>query len=156
MLVLALAALVSSSAHAQSKRYPVEPVDKDKEKAARSELWENATAPETKPYARLVAEAKAALNERTDDQRLVAVAKLTDAIALVPEDPDAYAMRGEAQMELREWAKCVAANNWPAYPPRVAYPEIPAWEQMRWDERQGVDAHGIPYDYETMLGKDAA
>lgn len=106
MLVLALAALVSSSALAQSKRYPVEPVDKDKEKAARSELWENATAPETKPYARLVAEAKAALNERTDDQRLVAVAKLTDAIALVPEDPAAYTMRGEAQMELREWAKC--------------------------------------------------
>ncbi len=106
LLVTITLASLTTAAFAQSKRYPVEPVDKDKEKAARSELWENATAPETKPYARLVAEAKAALNERTDDQRLVAVAKLTDAIALVPEDPDAYAMRGEAQMELREWAKC--------------------------------------------------
>ena len=43
---------------------------------------------------------------RTVEQKHALIAKLTDAIALVPEDPDAYAMRGEAQMELREWAKC--------------------------------------------------
>ncbi len=99
-------ALVSATASAQSKRYPPEAVDKDKEKAERSELWENATNPQTKPYARLLAEAKAALAERTDDQRFVAVTKLTDAIALQPDDPKAYTMRGEAQMELRDWSKC--------------------------------------------------
>lgn len=53
---------------------------------------------------------------------------------------------------LREWAKCVAAGHWPAYPNRVAYPEIPAWERARWDERNGVDEHGIPYDLAKLWG----
>lgn len=105
-LVLAMAALVSSTALAQSKRYPTEPVDKDKEKDERSALWENATNPSVKPYARKIAEAKAALAERTDDQRLLAVAKLGEAIQLVPEDPLAYTLRGETHMELRDWPKC--------------------------------------------------
>jgi hypothetical protein len=104
-LLVALTLFVST-AHAQSKRYPADAVDKDKEKDERSELWENATNPQTKPYARLVAEAKAALAERRDDQRLIAVTKLTSAIGLAPDDPQAYAMRGEAHMELRDWASC--------------------------------------------------
>lgn len=71
--------------------------------------------------------------------------------SLVGVDPHGFDLGGEkCEVGLREWAKCVAANSWPAYPPRVAYPEIPAWEQMRWDERQGVDAHGIPYDPKVL------
>ncbi|MGE0401194.1 MAG: tetratricopeptide repeat protein [Kofleriaceae bacterium] len=116
-LVVALLAL-APTALAQSKRYPAEPVDKDKEKAERSELWENAANPATKPYARLVAEAKAALAERTDAQRVAAIDKLGEAIALVPDDPQAFALRGEAYMELRDWAHCaddleVAMNTTP-------------------------------------------
>jgi len=104
-LVFALAAL-AAPALAQSKRYPAEAVDKDKEKAEHSELWANATNPQTKPYARLIAEASAALAERTDEQRVAAVGKLGEAIALVPDDPKAYAMRGEAYMDLRDWEHC--------------------------------------------------
>lgn len=54
---------------------------------------------------------------------------------------------------LREWAKCAAANHWPAYPNRTCYPEIPAWERARWDERNGVDEHGIPYDLTKLWGE---
>jgi tetratricopeptide (TPR) repeat protein len=106
LIASALVGALAATALAQSKRYPAEDVDKDKEKAQRSELWENATSPETKPYARLVAEAKVAINERTDDQRAIAITKLGEAIALVPEDAQAYGMRGETYMEMREWAKC--------------------------------------------------
>lgn len=53
---------------------------------------------------------------------------------------------------LREWQRCAAANHWPAYPNRVAYPEIPAWERARWDEKNGVDEHGIPYDLARLWG----
>lgn len=108
-VILAVVAVVSaagSTARAQSKRYPAEAPDKDKEKSERSELWENATNPQTKPYERLLAEAKTALAERRDDQRAVAVGKLTQAISLQPGAPEAYALRGDAHMELREWAKC--------------------------------------------------
>lgn len=104
-LFLAVAAF-ATPALAQSTRYPPEPVDRDKEKAERSELWENATNPQTKPYARLISEARAALNERTDDQRVAAIGKLDQAIALVPDDPQAYSLRGEAHMELRDWSRC--------------------------------------------------
>lgn len=105
-LALVLVAATLAPALADSKRYPTQPVDKDREKAERSELWENATTPQTKPYARLVAEAKAAIAERTNAQRQVAVEKLTAAIALVPADAEAYTLRGEVQMELGDWGKC--------------------------------------------------
>jgi tetratricopeptide (TPR) repeat protein len=104
--LLVTIALLPAVALAQSKRYPAEPVDKDKEKAEHSALWENATNPSTKPYARLLTEAKAAMAERTDPQREMAIEKLTHAITLQPDDPEAYALRGDAHMEMREWAKC--------------------------------------------------
>lgn len=29
------------------------------------------------------------------------------------------------------WGNCVRTNNWPAYATRVAYPDLPAWEEAR-------------------------
>lgn len=45
---------------------------------------------------------------------------------------------------LREWQECARRNHWPAYPTRVAYPELPVYERARWDERNGVGEDGVP------------
>ncbi|MDE1871766.1 MAG: PD-(D/E)XK nuclease-like domain-containing protein [Candidatus Micrarchaeota archaeon] len=37
---------------------------------------------------------------------------------------------------LKRWKECFARNEWPGYPARACYPEMPIWERARWDERQ--------------------
>ncbi|MBA3457526.1 MAG: hypothetical protein H0T42_30880 [Deltaproteobacteria bacterium] len=103
-----LAVTFAATAWAQSKKYPPEPIDKDQEVAERSKLWDNATNPRSEPYRDLVADAKQAMSDRTDDQMRFAVDKLDQAIALLPRNPEAYALRGAAYMELQQWAKCSA------------------------------------------------
>ena len=46
---------------------------------------------------------------------------------------------------LREWQQCAADGVWPGYPSRVAYPELPPWEQTRWDERTVLTRDGVDY-----------
>jgi tetratricopeptide (TPR) repeat protein len=103
-----LALTFAATAWAQSKKYPPEPVDKDQERADRSRLWDNATNPSSEPYQDLIADAKQAMSDRSDDQYLFAVDKLDQAIALQPTAAEGYALRGAAYMELRQWAKCAA------------------------------------------------
>jgi tetratricopeptide (TPR) repeat protein len=95
-------------AAAQSRRYPRAPVDKDAEKAARSNLWNAAITPERHPYQELVHAAVAALGQRTPDQTLEAIKKLDAAIRLLPRDPEAYRLRGDAHLEHKDWADCAA------------------------------------------------
>lgn len=67
--------------------------------------------------------------------------------SLVGIDPHGVQLgAAKIQAALVTWSGCVITNDWPAYPPRVAYPEIPAWESAKWIEREGNDAQGIPYD----------
>lgn len=56
---------------------------------------------------------------------------------------------------LREWQQCERTGVWPGYPNRCAYPELPVYERMRWDERNGTDAHGIPYDISKLFTKSS-
>ncbi len=98
--------VVATPAWAQSKRYPPQPPDKDQEKAAHSELWDHAVNPHRTPYESLVAEARQAIDDRTDGQRIEAVHKLDRAIALLPSEPAAYLLRGDAYMELKDWDRC--------------------------------------------------
>ena len=93
-------------AHAQSKRYPAAPVDKDQEKADKSALWEAATNPNQQPYRALVAQAKQGIEARTPDGLGDAVAVLSDAIKLMPREAEAYRWRGEAHFALNRWADC--------------------------------------------------
>ncbi|HEX3161147.1 MAG TPA: PD-(D/E)XK nuclease-like domain-containing protein [Pseudolabrys sp.] len=74
--------------------------------------------------------------------------------SLVGADPSQLAL-GDEQVEsgLREWRKCVAENNWPAYPNRVAYPELRAHEVAWWQERQAQ--YGIPYDVAQLFERTA-
>jgi len=105
-VVTLLALTFAASAWAQSKKYPAEPVDKDQERADRSRLWDNATNPSSEPYQDLIADAKQAISDRSDDQYRLAVDKLEQAIALQPDEDVGYALRGAAYMELRQWGKC--------------------------------------------------
>lgn len=57
---------------------------------------------------------------------------------------------------LREWRRCVERGQFPAYPRRVAYPDLPPWEMARWQEMQGLDRDGIPYDMDDMHERKAA
>ncbi|MBS1117993.1 MAG: Tetratricopeptide 2 repeat protein [Deltaproteobacteria bacterium] len=100
--------LATTQATAQSKRYPPEPVDKDDEAAAKSGLWESATNPQRTPYESMLAEAQQSLDDRNAEGAQDAVKKLGEAIKLMPDDPRAYRMRGEAAMTLKDWAGCAA------------------------------------------------
>jgi tetratricopeptide (TPR) repeat protein len=99
---------VAAPAHAQSRRYPPKPVDKDAEAAAKSKLWNAAVTPEQHPYQNLVRSAGEALAQRTPDQTAEAVKKLDAAIRLLPREPDAYRVRGDAYLDRKEWAQCAA------------------------------------------------
>ncbi|MDB4961690.1 MAG: Tetratricopeptide 2 repeat protein [Myxococcales bacterium] len=101
-----LGLLMAAPAAAQSRRYPPEPVDKDREAAEKSKLWDNATNPNSEPYVALIAQAKQAISDRTDDGYKLAVERLDRAIALLPDEDEAYALRGAAYMQLQDWAKC--------------------------------------------------
>lgn len=36
------------------------------------------------------------------------------------------------------WRECLANDRWPGYPRRVAYAELPPWEEVRWMEREAI------------------
>jgi tetratricopeptide (TPR) repeat protein len=104
LLVIAGAA----PAAAQSKRYPPEPVDKDKDKAEKSSLWEAATNPNQEPYRALLAQAKQSIEQRTQGGLQDAVVFLDEAVKLLPHSPEAYRLRGEAYFWLSDWTRCAA------------------------------------------------
>lgn len=70
--------------------------------------------------------------------------------SLVGMDEQAFNL-GAAKIEhgLNLWRRCERSGRWPAYPPRVCYPSIPAWEHARWEEQEAL---GIPYDPEKLWG----
>jgi tetratricopeptide (TPR) repeat protein len=106
---LCLGALAGTAA-AQSKRYPPVPVDKDEEEAEKSGLWEKASNPHRSPYQALVAEARELLKPSSGNPA-EAVKKLDQAIKLLPDEVEAYRVRGEAWMALKEWAKCATDHK---------------------------------------------
>lgn len=44
--------------------------------------------------------------------------------------------REKVEYAINLWRKCVAENNWPAYPTKVCYADLPAYEEARWLERE--------------------
>lgn len=72
--------------------------------------------------------------------------------SLVGVDPEAFALGAEkVAAGLSLWQQCVREDHWPAYPNRAVYPELPAYESARWQERQGCDEHGIPFDLDKLF-----
>jgi len=116
-LVLAAAlgvAVVALPARAQSRRYPPEPVDRDKEQAQHSRLWESAANPQRTPYGKLVFEAEQVMRDGTATGAQEAVKKLDEAVKLLPDEPRAYRLRGDATLRLKDWGRCAGdfANAW--------------------------------------------
>jgi len=97
---------LATAARAQSKTYPPRPVDKDKLEEQRSKTWDSALHPERGTYRDLLAKARVALDERTPDQAKIAIEQMSAAIAAVPDHPEAYRLRGEGYLALRDWPHC--------------------------------------------------
>lgn len=103
--------LLSGTALAQSKRYPAPPKDVDQEAESHSHLWESALDPERKPYEELVRDARRLLDDSSHpqkDQAAAALPKLDEAVAHLPKDYRAHALRGRAYLILGQFAKCAA------------------------------------------------
>lgn len=56
---------------------------------------------------------------------------------------------------LEVWEESTRTGNWPAYPTRVCYPEIPPWEIARWESGHGYGERAPANDDEPLdeLGK---
>lgn len=69
--------------------------------------------------------------------------------SLVGVPPIGYEM-GSIQIErgLNIWKDCVSRDRWPAYPARVCYPQFPAYEMLRVEEKE---THG-PIDWSIYGG----
>jgi tetratricopeptide (TPR) repeat protein len=123
LIAFVAAAILPIAAHAQSARYPPDARDVDEEAERHSTLWESALDPERAPYEELVRDGQRALQDQSERGARLAVDKLTDAIARIPSEPRAYGYRGEAYLQLRDWAHCAddlavsQAHDAPATPP---------------------------------------
>jgi tetratricopeptide (TPR) repeat protein len=106
VVALLLLLVTSASAWAQSKHYPKKAVDEDRVREEHSDLWDSATHPAKGPYKDAIDEARAKLGQRQDDARLAAIQILDHAIALAPDDPLGYQLRGQAFLDAREWKRC--------------------------------------------------
>ena len=66
--------------------------------------------------------------------------------SLVGIDPAGFELGGaKVEVGLHLWKACAAVDKWPGYPNRVCYPELPPWEQARWEEKeaQEIEANGL-------------
>jgi tetratricopeptide (TPR) repeat protein len=104
--VALLVALATSTAAAQSRRYPPEPPDRDKEAEAHSDLWEGTLDPNLRPYAELVRDAELLLGHNLPADTQLALDKLGEAIARMPDEPAAYLTRGRIYLTRHDWSRC--------------------------------------------------
>ena len=109
LVALGLLVAAAAPAAAQSKRYP--PVEPDRELAdeRKSDTWDSALHPDTKPYQDLVRDAKRLMDQNTADDIKAALDKLDAAIKRMPKAPDAYLLRGQLFLVQKDWAHCADA-----------------------------------------------
>ena len=74
--------------------------------------------------------------------------------SLIGVPPAGYEIADEkVEYGLREWRRCVAANVWPAYEPRVYYVDPSPWEMAQWMER--AEAAPVRGKVDYSLGEQA-
>jgi hypothetical protein len=57
--------------------------------------------------------------------------------SLVGVDPHGMELGAQkVEASLRHWQSCCIKQEWPGYPARACYPEIPAWVDAEWTEKQ--------------------
>jgi len=59
-------------------------------------------------------------------------------ISLAPSVIELANAKIDAALDL--WQRCVTTDSWPAYPERVCWAELPAWEEARWLEKEAREA----------------
>lgn len=86
----------------------------------------------------------AATGKRVESVYLVQEQQAPYLCSLVGLDPMAQQI-GErrAARAISIWKRCMKSGEWPGYPNRAAYPEVPAWQAA---QEEAEEAHGIPYD----------
>jgi tetratricopeptide (TPR) repeat protein len=110
LVTFSIAAAVVPAA-AQSTRYPPEPFDADKEAEEHSDFWERALEPDRGRYDVILAHARRLVDARTTSDLASAVEQLDQAIAILPDAPDAHYLRGWANELRQDWAACAADYN---------------------------------------------
>jgi hypothetical protein len=64
--------------------------------------------------------------------------------SLIGTDPATFDLGGQmVSSALASWAQCMKRGEWPGYPNRVTYPELPSYEVSKWEDRKLC---GNPYD----------
>lgn len=59
------------------------------------------------------------------------------ALSVVALGPEALVLAEKKRRRAVElWRACLATGQWPAYPTRTCYAELPAWQESRWLERE--------------------
>lgn len=73
--------------------------------------------------------------------------------SLVGLDPTWQAY-GDANVRagLAAWQRCVERNEWPAYPARAAYPEMPGWMLAQMESRE-IESVGTPGGWQKLYGE---
>lgn len=44
----------------------------------------------------------------------------------------------KAEIAIETWRWCITHGRWPGYPGRVAYPDLPVWQERKWTERKDM------------------
>lgn len=59
------------------------------------------------------------------------------ALSVIGLSPAAMTIgRKKVDVALELWRKCLAADEWPGYDTRIAYAELPPWEESQWLEQE--------------------
>jgi hypothetical protein len=62
------------------------------------------------------------------------------ALSVISLNPDARALAdAKVDRAIALWKQCLDTNEWPAYPRRVCFAELPPWEEARWMEQQALE-----------------
>jgi hypothetical protein len=88
---------------------------------------------------------KAVFNTDADQVFLCIEQEPPHLCSLVGIPPPAIEL-ADAKVEtaLRKWHTCVQASRWVGYPTRVAYPDLPAYVQAAWEQKEAIDYGSQP------------
>lgn len=107
---------------------------------SRRRLWEDGLDIQCALYRRGV---KAVAGIEPEWQFVVVENTPPHALSIVSLDTDALKLADEkVERAIELWAQCLATDEWPGYPSRVCYAELPGWEASRFLEKQVLTEMG--------------
>lgn len=96
-------------------------------------LWDKGWAVQAALYCRGV---KVLFGTMPDFRFIVQETFAPYALSVVSLDPEAWEFANmQLDEALRIWKRCLATNQWPAYPTRTAFAEVPGWMKTAWELR---------------------